>query len=97
MIDQYVKLVPNLSLMNFALRPLLNKKSVYQWEKSHTITNDKLKHEVLIITKNSHFDIKEKTRMKTDAFLKRFMTTIEKFQGGEWKAIVYATRFLNNQ
>ena len=66
-INQYVKIVSNLSTLSSTLRPLLNKKSVYKWDINHSIAFEKLKAEIVNITGNSHFDIKEKTRLKTDA------------------------------
>ena len=66
-INQYVKFAPNLSTLSSPLRPLLNKKSVYKWDNVHSSAFEKLKSEVVNITENSQFDIKEKTRLKTDA------------------------------
>ena len=66
-INQYVKLIPNLSSLSSPLCPLLNKKLVYKWDKNHSLAFKKFKTENVNFTKNSHFDIKEKTRLKTDA------------------------------
>ena len=65
-INQYVNFVPNLSTLSSPLRPLLNKKSVHKWEYDHSIAFENLKAEIVKITENSHFDIKKKTRLKTD-------------------------------
>ena len=66
-INQYVKFVPNLLTLSSPLRPLLIKKLVYKWDNDHSIAFEKLKAEIVNNTENSHFDIKEKTRLKTDA------------------------------
>ena len=95
-INQYVRLVPNLSTLSSPLRPLLNKKSVYKWDINHSIAFEKLKAENVNITENSHFDIKEKTRLKTDASHNRLGATLEQLQDDQWKTIASASRFLNN-
>ena len=95
-INQYVKFVPNLSTLSSPLRPLLNKKLVYKWEINHSIAFEKLKAEIINITENSHFDIKEKTRLKTDASHNGLGATLEQLQGDQWKTIAFASRFLNN-
>ena len=59
-INQYVKFVPNLLILSSPLRPLLNKISVYRWHKNHSLAFEKLKTEIVNITKNSHFDIKKR-------------------------------------
>ena len=67
-INQYVKFVPNLSTINLLpLRPVLNKKSVDKWDNVRSSAFEKLKSEILNEAENSHFDIKEKTGLKTDA------------------------------
>ena len=88
-INQYVKFVPNLSTLSSPFRPLLNKKSVYKWNTSHSIAFEKLKAEIVNITENIHFDIKEKTRLKTDA-------SQNGLQDDQWKTIAFASTFLNN-
>ena len=79
-INQYVKFVPNLSTFSSPLRPLLNKKSLYKWDISHSIAFEKLKTEIVNIAENSHFDIKEKTRLKTDASHSGLGATLEQLQ-----------------
>ena len=91
-----MKFVPNLSALSSPLRPLLNKKSIYKRDNVHSSAFEKLKSEIVYITKNSHFDIKEKTRLKTDASHSGIGTTLEQLQGGQWKTITFASRFLNN-
>ena len=95
-INQYLKFVPNLSLLSSLLRPLLNKKPVYKWDNNHSIAFEKLKAEIVNITENSHFDIKEKTRLKTDASDNQLGATLEQLQGEQSKTIAFASRFLNN-
>ena len=95
-INQYVKFVPNLLTLNSPLRPLLNKKLVYKWDINHSIAFEKLKAENVNITENSHFDIKEKTRLKTDASHNRLGATLEQLQGDQWQLIAFASRFLIN-
>ena len=46
-INQYEKFVPNLSSLSSPLRPLLVKKSVYQWNDEHTKAFEELKHQLL--------------------------------------------------
>ena len=95
-INQYVNFVPNLSTLSSPLRPLLNKKSVYNWDTSHSIAFEKLKAEIVNITENSHFDVKEKTRLKTDASHNGLGATLEELQDDQWKTTAFASRFLNN-
>ena len=95
-INQYVKFVPNLSTLSSPLRPLLNEKSVYKWDNDHSIAFENLKAEIVNITENSHFDIKEKTRLKTDPSHNGLGATLEQLQGDQWKTIAFASRFLNN-
>ena len=95
-INQYVNFVPNLSTLSSPLRALLNKKLVYKWDNKHSIAFEKLKAEILNITENSHFDIKEKTRLKTDASHNGLGATLEQLQGDQWKTIAFASRFLKN-
>ena len=95
-INQYVKIVPNLSTLSSPLCPLLNKKLAYKWDKNHSIAFEKLKAEIVNNTQNSHFDIKEKTRLKTDASHNEIGATLEQLQGDQWKTIAFASRFLNN-
>ena len=95
-INQYVKFVPNLSTLSSPLRPLLNKILVYKWDTSHSRAFEKLKTEIVNITENSHFDIKEKTRLKTDASHNGLVATLEQLQDDQWKTIAFASRFLNN-
>ena len=95
-INRYVKFVPNLSTLSSPLRPLLNKKLVCKWDTSHSIAFEKLKAEIVNITENSPFDIKEKTRLKTDASHNGLGATLEQLQDDQWKTIAFASRFLNN-
>ena len=95
-INQYVKFVPNLSTLSSPLRPLLNKKSLYKWDTSHSIAFEKLKTEIVNIAENSHFDIKEKTILKTDASHSGLGATLEQLQDDQWKTIAFESRFLNN-
>ena len=82
-INQYVKFVPNLLTLSSPLRPLLNKKSVYKWDINRSIAFEKLKVEIVIITENNHFVIKEKTRLKTDGSHKGLGATLEQLQGDQ--------------
>ena len=74
------------STLSSPLRPLVNKKSVYKWDNVHSSAFEKLKSEIVKIAENSHFDIKEKTRLTTDAS-----------QDDQWKTMAFASSFLNNQ
>ena len=95
-IKHYINFAPNLSLFSSPLRPLHNKKLVYQWASSHSTAFEKLKSEIVNITENSHFDVKEKSRLKTNASHNGLGTKLEQFQGREWKTIAFASRFLNS-
>ena len=66
-INQYIKFVPNLASLGRPLRPLLNTKSIFQWNDDHTKAFEKIKQEILNLTENTHFDLKRNTRVKTDA------------------------------
>ena len=94
-INQYVKFVPNLSTLNSPLRPLLNKKSAYKWDNVHSAAFEILKSDIINITENSHFDIKEKNRLKTDVSHSGLGATLEQLLGDQWKTIAFASRFLN--
>ena len=85
-----------ISDLSSPLRPLLNKKSVYKWDNVHSASLEKLKSKIVNITENSHFDITEKTRLKTDASHKGLGATLEQLQGNQWKTIAFASNFLNN-
>ena len=78
-INHYINFVPNLSLFSSPLRSLLNKKSVYHWASSHSTAFDKLKSETVNITENSHFDIKETSRLKTNASHNGLGAALEQF------------------
>ena len=95
-INQCVKLVPNLSTLSSPLCCLLNKKLVYKWDKNDSLAFEKLKREIVNITENRHFDIKEKTRLETDASYNGLGATLQQLQGEQWKTIAFASRFLNN-
>ena len=42
-INQYIKFVPNLASLGSPLRPLLNKKSIFQWNDDHTKAFERIK------------------------------------------------------
>ena len=65
-INQYMKFVPNMSSLSYPLRPLLVKKSVYQWNDEHTKAFEELKQQIVNIRENNRFDIKRMSRLKTD-------------------------------
>ena len=81
-IHQYKKFFPNSLTLNSPIRPLLNKKSVYKWDNVHSAAFEKLKTEIVNITENSHFDIKKKSRLKSDASHSGLGATSEKFLRG---------------
>ena len=91
-----MKFVPNLSTLSSPLRPLLNKKSVFKWDNVHSSAIEKLKSETVNINENSHFDIIEKIRLKTDASHSGLNATLEQLLGSSTKMIAFASRFLNN-
>ena len=94
-INQYIKFVPNLASLGSPVRPLQNKKSVFQWNTDHTKAFEKIKQEIINLTENNHFDVKRKTRVKTDASLNGLGAFLEQLHGKDWKTISFATRFLN--
>ena len=94
-INQYIKLAPNLASLGSPLRPLLNKKSIFQWNDDHTKAFEKIKQETINLTENSHFDVKQNTRVKTDASHKRLGASLKQLHGSDWKKISFASRFLN--
>ena len=65
-INENMKFFPNLSILSSPLRPLLVKKSVYQWNEDHTKAFEELKKQIVNITENNHFDIKRTSRLKID-------------------------------
>ena len=94
-INQYIKFVPNLASLGSPLRPLLNKKSIFQWNDDHTKAFEKIKEEIVNLTENTHFDVKRKTRVKTDASHNGLGASLEQLHGNDWKTISFASRFLN--
>ena len=95
-INQYMKFVLNLSSLSSPLRPLLVKKSVYQWNDEHTNAFEELKQQIVNITENNHFDIKRMSRLKTDASHGGLGATLEQWDGEKWVTIAFASRFWNN-
>ena len=59
--NQYIKFFPNLASLGSLLCPLLNKKSIFQWNNDHTKAFEKIKEEIVNLTENTHFDVKRKT------------------------------------
>ena len=59
--NQYIKFVPNLASLGSPFRPLLNKKSIFQWNDDHKKAFEKIKEEIVNLTENTHFDVKRKT------------------------------------
>ena len=94
-INQYIKFVPNLASLGSPLRPLLNKKSIFKWNDDHTKAFEKIKQEIVNLMENTHFDVKRKTRVKTDASHNGLGASFEQFHGSDWKTISFASRFLN--
>ena len=94
-INQYIKFVPNLASLGSPLRPLLNKKSIFQWNDDHTKAFERIKEEIVNLTENTHFDVKRKTRVKTDASHNGLGASLEQLHGNDWKTISFASRFLN--
>ena len=93
--NQYIKFVPNLASLGSPLRPLLNKKSIFQWNNDHTKAFEKIKEEIVNLTENTHFDVKRKTRIKTDASHNGLGASLEQLHGNDWKTTSFASRFLN--
>ena len=94
-INQYIKFVPNLASLGSPLRPLLNKKSIFQWNDDHTKAFERIKEEIVNLTENTHFDVKRKTRVTTDASHNGLGASLEQLHGNDWKTISFASRFLN--
>ena len=76
-INRYMKFVPNLSTLSSALRHLSNKKIVYLWSDSHMKVFEELKNQIVKETENDQFDIRRKSRLKTDASHNRLGATLE--------------------
>ena len=68
---------------------------VYHWDKSHSISREKLKTEIIEIIVNSHFDIKEKSILKTDASHNGLECILEQFQRQKGKLLRLLLGFLN--
>ena len=94
-INQYMKFVPNLSTLISPLRPLLGKKSFYQWNDDHTNAFEELKKQIVDITENNHFDIKRTSILKTEASQSGVGATLKQWGGENWLTIAFASRFLN--
>ena len=93
--NQYIKFVPNLASLGSPLCPLLNKKSIFQWNNDHTKAFEKIKEEIVNLTENTNFDVKRKTRVKTDASHNGLGVSLEQLNGNDWKTTSFASRFLN--
>ena len=94
-INQYIKFVPNLASLGSPLCPLLNKKSIFQWNDDQTKAFEKLKQEIVKFRENTHFDVKRNTRVKTHASHNGLGAFLEQLHGGDCKTISIASRFLN--
>ena len=88
-----MKFVPKLSTLRSPLRPSLVKKSVYQWDESHTKAFEELKRQFVYITENNHFNIKKMSRLKTDDSHSGLGATLEQRDGENWLTIAFASRF----
>ena len=93
--NQYIKFIPNLDSLGSPLRPLLKKKMIFQWNSDHKIAFEKIKQEIINLTENTHFDVKRKTRVKTNASHNGLGAFLEQLHGSDWKTISFASRFLN--
>ena len=91
-----MRFVTNLSYLSSPLRPLLVKKSVYQWNDEHTKAFEELRQQIVNISENNHFDIKRMSRLKTDASHSGFGATLEQWDWKNWVTIAFASQFLNN-
>ena len=84
-LNQNIKFVPNLASLGSPHRPLLNKKSIFQWNDDHTKAFEKIKQEIINLTENTHFDVKRNTRVKTDASHNGLGASLEQLHGSDWK------------
>ena len=82
-INQYIKIVPNLASLGSPLRPLLNKKTIFQWNDDHTKAFEKIKQEIINLTEKTHFDVKRNIRVKTDASHNGLGTSLEQLHGSD--------------
>ena len=85
-----MKFVTNLLTLNSPLHPLSNLKSANHWNNSNTKAFEELKNQIVNTTENNHFDIRRKTRLKTDASQNDLRATFEQGYGA------FALRFLNS-
>ena len=78
------------------LRPLLNKKSIFNWNEEHTKSFEKKKEEKIVnIAVKAHFYNKRKMRVKTDASHNGLGASLQQLHGNDWKTVSLAPRFLN--
>ena len=94
-INQYPNFFPNLASLGSPLRPLLNKKSIFQWNSDHTKAFEKMKQEIINFAENTHLDVKCKIRVRTEASHNGLGDSLEQLHGINWKTIYFASRFLN--
>ena len=94
-INQYINFVPYLASLGGPLRPLLNKKLIFQWNDDHTKAFEKIKQEIVNLTENTHFDVKRNTGVKTDASHNGLGAFLEQLHGSDWKTIFFVSPFLN--
>ena len=93
--NQYIKFVPSLASLESALRPLLNKKTIFSWIEDHKKAFEKIKLEIVNLTENTHLDVKRVRRVKTDASHNGLGASLEQTHGIERKTISLASGFLN--
>ena len=79
--------MPNLASLGSLLCTLLNKKSIFHWNLDHEKVFEKIKQETINLTENTHFDIKLKTRIKTEASHNGLEASSEQRHGNDWKTI----------
>ena len=79
--------MPNLVSLESPLRPVLIKKSFFHWSFDHTKAFEKIKQEFINLTEKTHFGVKRKTRIKTDASHNGLEASLEELHVNDWKTI----------
>ena len=70
-------------------------KLISPWNEDHTKAFERIKLQLVSLTKNTHFDFKRNTRVKTDASHNGIGASPKQFHGTDWKTVTFASRFLN--
>ena len=70
-------------------------KKNFNWSDVHLVAFEKIKKEICNTVTNHHFDIKLKTKVKSDDSHLGLGTSLKQYNGGVWRTVAFARRLLN--